>query len=146
MPRLKDAAGKWINNQQSDFWAMALISGSCWLWQGQIERNGYGRAWFKGKRRSAHRLAYELTKGQIPHGLTIDHLCRNRACINPAHLEAVSMRTNVLRGDTITAANARKTHCPRGHVYDRMNSQGRRICRTCGRNQLRRYRMKGKCR
>jgi hypothetical protein len=98
-----------------------------------------------GKRNQfAHRLAYELFVGPIPEGQTIDHLCRNRPCVNPGHLEVVDMRTNLLRGSSPTAQNARKTHCKHGHEFTPENTalkQGRyRICRTCRARRNREYR------
>ena len=91
----------------------------CLVWTGVKTRDGYGRfRVFDGKwvYRPAHRFLYERVMGKIGGGLTLDHLCRNRACINPAHLEPVTMRENLLRGATIVAANAKKTHCKRGHI------------------------------
>jgi hypothetical protein len=83
----------------------------------------------------AHRAAYLLTVGPIPVGLVLDHLCRNRRCVNPAHLEAVTNRVNLLRGETFTARHANTTRCPSGHDYSEENtmrdSLGRRYCRTC---------------
>lgn len=81
-------------------------------------------------------MSHELHKGPIPEGLVIDHLCRNRGCVNPDHLEAVTQRENILRGEGLAAANARKTHCPKGHPYSGENlyvvpSSGRRQCRIC---------------
>jgi hypothetical protein len=104
-----------------------------------VQENGYGRI-SRGGRRAAyipvHRAAWELAGGTIPAGLEIDHLCRNRLCCNPAHLEPVIHRVNVLRGEGLAARNAVKTHCPRGHPYNETNtrySAGRRHCRTCAR-------------
>ena len=87
---------------------------SCWAWLGSLA-NGYGSITIGGRTVSAHRVAFELAHGTIPVGLTIDHLCRNKLCVNPAHLEAVTMRENTLRGSGRSAVNARKTHCQNGH-------------------------------
>ncbi len=119
-------------------WSGAVADGAgCWVWQRSTDTKGYGRLWVDGRNQHAHRRAYELVKGPIPDGLTIDHLCRVHACINPDHLEAVTNRENILRGTGPTAANARKTHCLRGHPFDEANTRvhhgHRRICRTCHR-------------
>lgn len=118
------------------FWAKVDRRGAdeCWRYQGYVRRNGYGQH----GHRLAHRLAYELLVGPIPAGLTIDHLCRNRVCANPAHLEAVSNRENLMRGVSLSAQNARKTHCQNGHPLTGDNLRVRvirgrdaRDCRTC---------------
>lgn len=111
----------------------------CWVWQ--LARNGagggYGVMRNGGRQQPAHRVYYERLVGPIPEGLVIDHLCRNHACVNPAHLEPVTPRINVLRGETIVAANAAKTHCQNGHPFDAENTRiltsGSRRCRTCQR-------------
>ena len=104
---------------------------NCWLWTA-AKSNGYGDFGFNGKLVKAHRFSYELFKGDIPEGLTIDHLCRNRACVNPEHLEPVTNKINILRGISFSAINAKKTHCPQGHAYTGVKDYlGRRICRTC---------------
>lgn len=112
----------------------------CWSWTGQINRGGYGHI---GLRRlqgqHAHRVIYELTYGPIPDGLHIDHLCRNRACVNPDHLEAVTNHENMLRGISRPAVNARKTQCKRGHPFDEANTyrhRGTRHCRTCAKARM----------
>jgi hypothetical protein len=107
---------------------------SCWLWTGALDLYGYGQ-FIRGK--SAHRAAYELQVGPIPAGHQIDHLCRVRNCVNPAHLEAVTARENTLRSRNRAAMNARKTHCKRGHEFNDDNTYitptGARQCRACRR-------------
>lgn len=116
------------------FWAKVEKTSDCWIWKGAKHGRGYGNFFASGYV-LAHRFSYELARGPIPPGLTIDHLCRNRLCVNPDHLEAVTMRVNLLRGVGPSAVAARKTHCPRGHEYAGLNiywtKDGRRKCRTC---------------
>jgi len=106
----------------------------CWLWAGSA-RKGYGVWWQYGRRYIAHRQTYEMLKGPIPMGLTLDHLCRNRRCVNPDHLEAISTGANVLRGEGPPARNRRKTHCVRGHPLKgsnlRTDRRGHRECVAC---------------
>lgn len=113
----------------------------CWLWMASCTAEGYGQFWLEKTNVRAHRWIYEFSVGPIPDGLQIDHLCRVRSCVNPAHLEAVDQQTNLLRGEGLTAINARKTHCPAGHPYSGENlynnPRGARICRTCGRQRSR---------
>jgi hypothetical protein len=136
-----------------------LPSQECVPWSGYCDPEGYARCQHNGRPGTlVHRLIYEQQVGPIPDGFTIDHVCHNdddacpggdrclhRRCINVQHLEAVSMRTNVLRGKTSAAQNARKTHCPQGHAYTESNTyvdarDRRRHCRTCGRASVaRRY-------
>lgn len=113
-------------------------SAGCWVWQGQQNSYGYGLLKVSGRRRMAHRVAYELRVGPIPDGLYIDHLCRNRTCINPEHLEPVTNGENVKRGEGTHARNSRKTHCKQGHPFAGANlliSGGVRVCRTCKRRR-----------
>ncbi len=117
---------------------------TCWLWTGAKTKYGYGMIWVGGRYAMAHRYSYERFVGPIPKGLDIDHLCRVIACVNPAHLEPVTHRENLLRGNTVAAAHAAVTHCPQGHEYTPENTyvspQGERNCRACGRERDRRYR------
>jgi len=112
----------------------------CWEWTAAIGvKNGYGYFRFNGHWVLAHRFAYELIHGPIPKGLTIDHRCRNRACVNPSHLEVVTHKTNILRGLGVAAQLAKKTHCSKGHPYDLFNTytypNGTRDCRECRRQR-----------
>lgn len=125
-------------------WARVDKSGDCWLWTSEIGRKGYGRLVDpQGRRLLAHRVVYELVVGPIPDGLTLDHLCRVHACVNPEHLEPVTTRENVLRGQGVAAINAAKTHCSHGHEFTpentRVGSDRERICRQCS-NDARRER------
>ena len=109
----------------------------CWIWEGPKDRGGYGKHSEQHAIIYAHRWSYEHFKGPIPAGFQIDHLCRNRACVNPDHLEAVTKKVNTLRSLAPTAMNARKTHCIHGHPFDSNNtyitSKGERVCRACRR-------------
>ena len=118
------------------FWAKVNITPTCWLWTGATYGQGYGQFNVSGSKHGpAHRFSYEAVYGKIPIGKVLDHLCRVLRCVNPAHLEAVSGRENILRGTGVSARNARKTHCLRGHPLSGKNlviqAIGTRCCRTC---------------
>lgn len=122
------------------FWSRVDASGDCWEWVAGRNGNGYGITYASGKAQVAHRWAYEELVGGIPAGLTLDHLCRNKRCVNPDHLEPVTQRVNTLRGHSRAAVNARKSHCIHGHeltpdnVYIvRLPTAVSRYCRTCRR-------------
>jgi hypothetical protein len=119
----------------------------CWLWKGSKNWGGYGQVNMGGKNvRSVHKVAYELFHGSVPEGLQLDHLCRVRHCVNPAHLDAVTQRDNLLRGDGPTAKNARKTHCKHGHELsgDNLYAGTGRICRICKRHRERKKRARNR--
>lgn len=113
----------------------------CWLWTGSLTNQGYGSMQVDGVGTTAHRAAYQALVGPVPEGLVLDHLCRNRRCCNPAHLEPVRQRENTLRSPiALGAINAAKTHCPHGHPYDDANTYVYhyrnttvRRCRECAR-------------
>jgi hypothetical protein len=139
-------------SEQVRFWAKVDLRGKdeCWMWLAS-KCNGYGQFAAPSVRRGplrAHRVAYTLLIGPIPDGLTLDHLCHDpktceggptcphRACVNPDHMDPVTLGVNVMRGQTIAATNAAKTHCDRGHEFTRENTMlarkgKRRNCRTC---------------
>ncbi len=121
------------------FWSKVDRRGDdeCWPWLATRNSGGYGQFWLNGKLEQAYRVSYELIRGPIPEGLTLDHLCRNPPCVNPADLEAVTEKENILRGEGVGAKAARVTHCPKGHPYDKENTRiranGWRQCITCHR-------------
>lgn len=140
----------------TQFWNRVDIcqEADCWPWTGNISDQGYGIFNYPVKQRvKAHRLSYELVRGTIPSGVVPDHLCRNRWCVNPYHLELVPIKENVLRGVGITAKNKVKTHCKNGHEFTpentlvfrqaQYNGTGRE-CRTCNLAKQKRWKAKKK--
>jgi len=136
-----------------DFWAKVKHPEGCWEWLGSIHTDGYGKLGAKGENTTvyAHRLSYETFVGPIPDGLTIDHLCKNRKCCNPDHLEAVTAGENALRGEGIPAKNKRKRVCHLGHpytpentrIYTKPNGNPYRRCILCLRAAQERAKAKG---
>ncbi|GIH27632.1 hypothetical protein Aph01nite_59420 [Acrocarpospora phusangensis] len=127
-----------------------VLGTGCWAWT--HERNDpkygglpYGRFFFEGKLWVAHRWIYEQLHGPVPQGLVLDHFlvpsgrCIGALCVNPGHLQPVTQRENTLRGSGPTAINSAKTHCPEGHDFDAVNSQGRRVCTICLKAYKREY-------
>lgn len=132
---------------ESKFLSKICKTDSCWEWTSYVDKNGYGRFFINGKHQQAHRVSYEDKFGKIPEGLVINHLCRNRKCVNPKHLEVVTQKVNIQKGLTgfITGLRMRaKTHCPQNHEYSEKNTyispNGKRRCRTCIRIQAEQYR------
>lgn len=113
----------------------------CWVWTGAPNSEGYGTVRYEGRMWKAHRLFYTMLVGPIPEGLTLDHTCRRRLCVRPEHLEPVTQRVNVLRGQSTAAKRARQTHCKRNHPFNAVNThvtkQGYRKCRVCDREKRR---------
>ncbi len=138
-----------MKDHAARFWAKVNKTDGCWLWTAFIHPSGYGMFWDGNAMVSTHRFAYGLLIGPISKGLTLDHLCRVRACVNPAHLEPVTLKENILRGNSFAAENARKIACPEGHSYD-IQEPSRRRCRVCSvkqsvkRNRRYRTRLKAK--
>lgn len=114
------------------FWAKVDAEGICWEWTAARNNKGYGVFAVHRKNGLAHRFAYQTLVGPVSDGLELDHLCRNKTCVNPDHLEPVTCRVNNLRAGGVSGLNSRKTHCPQGHAYDRANGR-RRTCSTCRR-------------
>jgi len=123
------------------------FEGECWTWA-RTNADGYGVIYIGTKGKPMHVYAYEQLVGRIDPRLELDHLCRNRACFNPKHLQPVTHRVNLMRGKTIAAHNAKKTHCPAGHAYEGENlivyrhESGKnkgthRMCRMCKRIRAR---------
>ena len=116
--------------------------GDCMVFTGAKNRKGYGQinlSWRPRKTGRVHRVWWLAHGREIPEGMQLDHLCRNRACVRLDHLEVVTARENILRGQGQAARNKRKTHCQRGHPFDAENTyihptSGRRICRICRRD------------
>ena len=126
------------------FWAKVDRSAGeehCWPWLAGISAGtGYGNIWWLGRTQAAHRISYQLLRGEIPAGLTLDHLCRTRTCVNPWHLEAVTHKVNVQRGDSPGAIAARENICQRGHEFTPENTyvrpgRGTRSCKACARER-----------
>jgi hypothetical protein len=128
--------------------------GPCWVWTVSTRDNGYGQFNLHGRMLGAHRIAYLFVKGSVPDDLQLDHLCHtydpdcpggndclHRRCVNPDHLEPVTQRVNLLRGQGFVAKNAAKTHCKHGHPFNSANTRllegGGRLCRECNRERKR---------
>jgi hypothetical protein len=137
MPRANSIPIRLTNLQELKFWGNVNGYGpdaTCWLWGGRVDDFGYGHFKVSGHSLKAHRVAWTLRRGDIPVGMTLDHLCRNPRCVNPSHLQVVTNKENILRGESPTAINARLTHCKRGHLLAGENIRvhhGHRQCLLC---------------
>jgi HNH endonuclease len=127
-------AKRWASVDER-FNSYTFYTGDCIVWTGATTSNGYGQFSLNTKKMiPAHRYTYERLHGPVTQGLELDHLCRNRACVNPGHLEMVTHKINTLRGYGPAGINARKTHCPKGHLYAGRNIRtggNGRECRIC---------------
>ena len=140
---MPDTIEQWLDQRVPD-----RPDGQCWLWQGCVNKAGYGITTIDKRQWRAHRLAWTAWVGPIPDGLTIDHVkargCTSRLCCNPAHLELVTGGINSMRGEGPPARNARKTECVNGHEFTEENTvyrkSGGRGCRACQREHSNRYR------
>lgn len=127
------------------FWNKTAVNAAgCWLWTASLKRDGYGEYWHDGRVARAHIVAYEVLVGPIGPGDQHDHTCRVRHCVNPAHLDPVTQRENILRGVGPTALHAAATRCINGHPFDIQNTRvrrdGARSCRACDRDRKRAWR------
>jgi len=116
----------------------------CWTWTGAVSNRSYGSIFYQGRMQKAHRVMWELNFGPVPKGLELDHLCRNRLCINPNHLEPVTRAENLARGIQ-SNQNIGKSHCIRGHEFNAENTRykpgnGHRVCKECMRMHVRNWR------
>lgn len=121
----------------------------CWEWQGYINpKTGYGRFSLNDICIHAHRASYIFHVGDIADDLVVDHICRNKRCVNPVHLRAVTVRENTMYGNAPSSSNARKTHCIRGHELSGRNlyvlKRGERVCRKCNLMRTRKYQKKNR--
>jgi len=128
-----------------NLWKKIEREGDCWVWTGSTANRGYGSIHHNGRNGYLpHRLVWELLRGPIPDGLVLDHMCQNRRCVNPKHLDPVTNRVNILRGKSVAALNFIKTECVNGHAFDSKNTKirkdGTRSCRQCERDRLKKFR------
>ncbi len=118
-----------------------IKEGQCHLWQGFLDKDGYGTFFFRHKGRRAHRVSYYIHVGDITKGLVIDHVCGKRNCVNPSHLRMITTKENHIDSRNAGAINARKTHCIKGHPFDKKYGK-QRYCSICQAEKTKRLRAK----
>ena len=138
--------GKTPQQRFSERYTVDPVTG-CWNWTAGINGRGYAYLWVpdeqgrktlkSGRTLQAYKLAWIWRNGPVPQGCDLHHKCANRRCVNPSHIEPLTRQQHQRIGNTIVAINARKTTCPRGHLYSGKNSKGSRICSLCERNRMR---------
>lgn len=146
-PNHRQIAAKTRRDPRARWWAFTERGPNCWRWLGIPNASGYGCLRVGGRTTLAHRFGFEMLVGPIPAGLELDHLCRNRWCVNPAHLEPVTGRENWARGTSPSVENAKKVHCVRGHALVEANlvpskRHAGRFCLQCSRDRAREWRVK----
>lgn len=156
MPRVNRHPIALTEIERGRFWDRVNITPyttheDCWPWTRRTDDFGYGLFRVRSRHLKAHRVAWTLERGAIPDDKTLDHVCRNPRCVNPSHLELVSNKENILRGESFSAKNGQKTHCPQGHPFTPENmvkggaaKSGRRVCLKCEAAKMRARRVAGK--
>lgn len=126
----------------------AVSTNGCWLWQGPLDRDGYGTFYLRRRNRRANRVGWFSANGPIPDGMVVNHTCRSRSCVNPQHLNLITPTDNSLRDSaSLGYVNSQKTTCPRNHTYDgvyvnRKTGKRQRTCSICDREKARRLKAK----
>jgi len=112
------------------------FSGPCWEWMGSVDPDGYGKIWWEKSSALAHRVVFKILVRNPEKGLVLDHLCENKICVNPSHLNETTIWENCFRsGRSVGCVNLKKTHCPQGHELSREKSRNRRFCHACKKKQ-----------
>lgn len=146
-----DTNSKWrgkrnVRSPEERFWAKVRKTHTCWLWLGHLDKDGYGNIRVGLHRIMAHRFSYKLYYSFIDPNLTINHLCENKSCVNPTHLELISLKGNLMYSDTPAKRNSEKIFCNRGHLLSGYNlylpKNGSRQCKRCKTLIMQRIRLK----
>lgn len=128
----KEHLSNWDDSDYRKFWSSVKKTRGCWNWRHIKKPNQYGSFYTKGISYRAHRISVVLSGRDIPEFMVVDHMCRNRSCVNPKHLRVVTSKINILAGVGVSAQNARKTHCRNGHKFLKENTYGIKLNTTTG--------------